>query len=976
MIQINKKIAAVVWATFFIFECVTLHARVDNFIAHKYSEGDFRLVDQQKSAVIYFDQNDYKVVDIAVHLLADDIRNVTGITPQLTANWDEVNSNVVIIGTIGRNDIIDDLIKTGRIDASRIDGQWESYALQVIESPTTKIQSALVIFGSDRRGTAYGVFELSKQIGVSPWYWWADVPFLQKDRLIIEHGFYSDGPPSVKFRGIFINDEDWGLKPWASKTFDPGLGDIGPKTYRRIFELLLRLRANHCWPAMHECIKPFNYYPENKQIADDYAIVMGSAHCEPLLFNNATEWNSNTMGEWRYDTNSESICDVLDRRIAENGKFENVYTVGMRGLHDAAMRGNLKLEQQVTLLEQAIADQRGILTKHINKKITDIPQVFIPYKEVLKLYNNGLKVPDDVTLMWVDDNFGYIRRLSNPIERDRSGGSGIYYHLSYLGPPHEYLWISSTAPALIWEEMTKAYQFDAREIWVANVGDIKPCEYAMSFFLDLAWDINMVNHSNISSHLLQWLTSIFSDEFSMDIFDIMHEFIALSFERKVEHLAFGEEFSFSDKTELWEDTEYSFVNYREAEKRLMRFQAISKRAVELSTKMPELLKPAYFELVYYPIVAGNYMNAKILLAQQNRWYAKQGRNMTNQLARQSQAYYDSVCIITDEYNKLLNGKWKYMMSWQQHPAGVYYKMPPLRNITLDKNAGMGVRVEGQHITQGINKSQALPCFNSLYNESHYVEIFNKGTMPFTWEASANQDWIQLSKSTGTTAAEERIWVSIDWSQAPANDSNGEIKIQGAGREEIIDVYAFHPSSPAKEDLLGVFVENAGVISIPAENYHRKLESEGITWETIPDLGLTGSSVTMFPATVEHGGGNHPDAPHLEYDIYTFNSGIIEIHTFVLPVFPINGFRWAHYSISIDDGRPQKRDISVPEKSSEWADNVRRNASKNITRHYLDKPGKHTVKLWKVDTGLVFDKIIIDFGGLKPSYLGPDETIIK
>jgi hypothetical protein len=964
-------------AFFLLISGCSLNVKVNDVVEQDYKEGDFKLVFNNTSAAISYDPNDYKVVEIAANLLAEDIKNVTGLMPPVYTDLKQIKGSAVIVGTIGHSKLIDRLIKEGKINHAGIMGQWETYALQVVEKPFPNINFALVIFGSDRRGTAYGVFELSKQIGVSPWYWWANVPVRKKKNLVIKKEFYSDGPPSVKYRGIFINDEDWGLKPWASKTFDPKLKDIGPKTYKKVFELLLRLKANHCWPAMHECTKPFNYYGDNKKIADDYAIVMGSAHCEPLLFNNATEWDTSKMGEWRYDTNKKNIYKVLDKRVSENGRFENVYTVGMRGIHDQEMKGNLKLEEQIALLEQVFADERKILTTHIDKKITEIPQVFIPYKEVLTLYNNGLKVPEDVTLMWVDDNYGYIRRLSNPLERKRPGGGGVYYHLSYLGPPHEYLWLFSTSPALIWEEMTKAYNFNARKVWIANVGDIKPCEYGMSFFLDLAWDINTVNHSNVSSHLSKWLASIFGREYSDELTAIMKEFYALGFERKPEFMGFGEQFSFSNMSELWEDTEYSFVNYREAERRLERFQLISDKAIKLYEKMPNHLKPAYFELVYYPVVAADYMNRKILLAQKNRWYAEQQRNSTNDIAQQVKSYYDKIRDITKQYNRLLNGKWKYMMSWKQNEYAVYYLMPPLQIIKIPKKAQMGLFVEGSKPSKGFNVAYTLPCFNSIYDQKYFFEIFNKGKTPFKFKVTPNQAWIKLSKSEGKIAKQQRIFVSIDWPLAPKQEMlKGQIQIQGAGSEETVYVNCFNPTAPARDELKDIFVEKNGVISISAENYSRKIEESFMSWETIDGLGLTGKSVTILPVTAGRINPWFDTSAHLEYDIYTYNSGVVEVHSFVLPVSAINSFRAAHYGISIDNEPRQIVDISAPEYSTKWMENVRRNASENITRHYINKPGKHTVKIWMVDTGMAIDKIIIDLGGFKLSYLGPEETRVR
>lgn len=962
---------------FLLISCSYLNAKVNDIVKQSYEEGDFKLVFNNTAAAVYYDPNDYNVVELAANLLAEDIKNVTGLIPPVYTDLKQIKDSVVIVGTIGHSKLIDRLIKEGKINHAGIAGQWETYALQVVEKPFPNIDSALVIFGSDRRGTAYGIFELSKQIGVSPWYWWADVPVQKKKNLVIKKGFYSDGPPSVKYRGIFINDEDWGLKPWASKTFDPELGDIGPKTYKKVFELLLRLKANHCWPAMHECTKPFNFYADNKKVADDYAIVMGSAHCEPLLFNNATEWDTNTMGEWRYDLNRENICKILDKRVSENGKFENVYTVGLRGMHDREMKGNLKLEERIALLEQVFEDERKILTAYIDKKITEIPQVFIPYKEVMTLYNNGLKVPEDVTLMWVDDNFGYIRRLSGPLESKRPGGAGIYYHISYLGPPHEYLWLCTTPPALIWEEMTKAYNFNARNVWIVNVGDIKPCEYDTSFFLDLAWDINTVDHTNISSHLSQWLASIFGKENAEELTAIMKEFYALSLERKPEFMSFGDEFAFFHTPELWQDTEYSFVNYREAERRLQRFENISNKAVKLYEKMPDNLKPAYFELVYYPVVASDYMNRKILLAQKNRWFAKQQRSDTNDIGLQVKDSYDKIHDLSEQYDRLLDGKWKYMLSEVQNKNAVYYKMPPLETIDVPQKAEMGIFVEGDTPDNSINYLHTLPCFNPIYDANYFVEIFNKGQSPFTWKAAPTAKWIKLSKSEGKVNTQQRVFVNIDWSKAPKQEQlQGTIEFQGAGGKETVYVNCFNPAKPAKSELKNIFVENDGVISVPAANYSRKVESAGVFWNVVDGLGLTGKSVIASPVTADSPYSSDKNSPRLEYDIFTFNSGIVEVHSFVLPVFPVNSFRSAQYAVSIDDGKPQCIDITTPEYSAQWKVNVRRNASKNITRHYIDRPGKHTLKIWAVDTGMAIDKIIIDLGGLKLSYLGPEETRVR
>ena len=290
------------------------------------------------------------------------------------------------------------------------------------------------------QGAAFGVFELSKRIGVSPWYWWADVQPEKRDNLFVRGGTIIDGPPSVKYRGIFLNDEDWGLKPWAAANMDTDIKDIGPKTYAKIFELLLRLKANFIWPAMHPCTKAFYYYKDNPKVADQYAIVVGSSHCEPMLRNNVDEWTDNFQteygkkpGPWRYDTNEKEIHRYWDDRAVESAKYESVYTIGMRGIHDGSMPGPKDEGEKIKLLDKVIADQRRILAARLKKPVEEIPQIFCPYKEVLRLYQKGLDLPDDVTNVWADDNHGYIRQLSTPGEQHRSGKSGVYYHLSYWG---------------------------------------------------------------------------------------------------------------------------------------------------------------------------------------------------------------------------------------------------------------------------------------------------------------------------------------------------------------------------------------------------------------------------------------------------------------------------------------------------------------------------------------------------------------
>jgi hypothetical protein len=422
---------------------------------------DIRLIDGQSVTDVYADPHDATVVNIAARLLSDDVERVTGHKPAVKNDPATLGKTAVLIGTIGHCPLIDRLIEANRLDVSHVRGQWEAYTLATLDSPLPGIDRALVIAGNDRRGTAYGVAELSEQIGVSPWYWWADVTPRHRASLAIKAGAHVVGPPAVKYRGIFINDEDWGLLPWAAKTFDPQFGNLGPKTYERVFELMLRLRANYLWPAMHPRSTPFGDVEANVKLADDWAIVMGSSHVEALL-RNTNDWKKLKLGDWRYDTNRDAILRYWEESPKQRGRYEGVWTIGMRGVGDSAMLGPTDVHDRVKLLERVFADQRALLAMYVNPNVEQVPQIFVPYKEVLPLYRAGLKVPDDVTLVWPDDNFGYLRELSTPAEQRRPGGSGVYYHISYYGPPGDYLWLCTTPPALIWEEMSKAYDNDAR----------------------------------------------------------------------------------------------------------------------------------------------------------------------------------------------------------------------------------------------------------------------------------------------------------------------------------------------------------------------------------------------------------------------------------------------------------------------------------------------------------------------------------
>jgi hypothetical protein len=514
-----RSLRLVTVSAYLLLHTISSQAQGTKLVSEKPGKGAFALA----NCSIMYDEADYIVIKKTADLLAKDIEAVTGNRPSVIIQ--KAQGSVILLGTLGKNKLIDQLVSNDKLDISGIKGGWEQFTIRRLQNPLPGIRQALIIAGSDRRGTAYGAFTLSEAMGVTAWECWADVPVKKQNQLYVVED-YTSKAPSIKYRGIFINDEDWGLKPWASNNYEKELGDIGPKTYARVCELLLRLKGNMFAPAMHSCAGAFYSHPESKVVADEYGIIITTSHCEPLLFNNASklEWDSKRDGEWNYATNKETIRKKLDDRVREASPYENIYTVGMRGLHDEGMRGNLSESEKVKVLEQVISDERDILKKYLKKPIDDIPQIFVPYKEALDLYNLGLEVPDDVTLVWTDDNYGYIKRLSNPEEQKRSGGAGVYYHASYLGAPHDYLWLCTTPPVLMYEELKKAYKTGADRYWLVNVGDIKPAELYMQTFFDFAWDIKRFDFTSINRHQSQFLARIFGANYENTFQDIRANF--------------------------------------------------------------------------------------------------------------------------------------------------------------------------------------------------------------------------------------------------------------------------------------------------------------------------------------------------------------------------------------------------------------------------------------------------------------------
>lgn len=657
--------------------------------AANHNEGEFVWYNGKQAITYSVSKSVSPVVTIALDMFTGDMKQVTGVLPQKTHTG---NTAIKIVQLDKNRSALKELLKQD-VPVDSLMSKKDAFFIKVTESSNKK---QLLVVGSDGRGTAYGILELSRLAGVSPWVWWGDVTPIKKNQLTLPADYTTFQSPSVEYRGIFLNDEDWSLQPWSWKNFEPSdtKGRIGARTYKEIFKLLMRLRANAIWPGMHGITTPFYFVPGAKEAADSCGIVIGTSHCEPLMRNNVGEWKVSERGEYNYITNRESVQSYWTERLKEAGRYENFYTIGMRGIHDSGMEGVKTLQEKTDALQQVINDQRTLLSKYVKKDVAKIPQAFVPYKEVLQIMENGLQVPDDITLIWCDDNYGYMTRLSDQEQQKRSGGAGVYYHLSYWGRPHDYMWLCTTQPGLVYSEMKQAYDCNARRLWIVNVHDLKPAAYDLELFLDMAWDINSVSPSTLVQHQKNWLCREFGTEAGEKLLPAMLEFYRLCGIRKPEFMGWNQvELDKKKYIKGWspiKNTDFSLTEFGgELDRYLESYESIKRILSEVEPIIPQERKDAFFAQIKYPVFGAAAMSTKMLEAQRARCIFP-GSCDTNLWTRESQLMnacaksikaYQEIRDLTDYYNhKLAGGKWKYSMCY--NPRDLYVFYPPTLPIWL------------------------------------------------------------------------------------------------------------------------------------------------------------------------------------------------------------------------------------------------------------------------------------------------------
>lgn len=919
----------------------------------------FSIVDKATAATVVYDASGEALVKKSAALLAGDIEKVTGKKPELVSSSNDLHGNVIIVATVDKSALIDRLVKAKKINVDAIRGQWERFIIQTIDKPFAGVDQALVIAGSDRRGAAYGVFTLSKEMGVSPWYWWADAPVNKKDALYADQITHVSDAPAIKYRGIFINDEAPALRNWAQQRF----GGFNHQFYEKVFELILRNKGNYLWPAMWRPAAFADDDPENMRLADEYGIVISTTHHEPMMRAH-DEWSRFNGGAWNYNTNKEKLQEFWRGGIKRMGSYESVVTLGMRGDGDEAMSEGTAVE----LLRNIITDQRKIIADITGKPAQETPQVWAVYKEVQDYYDKGLRVDDDILILLCDDNWGNLRILPKKEDLRREGGYGIYYHFDYVGGPVSYRWLNVTQIERVWEQMNLAYRWGVKDLWIVNVGDIKPMELPISFFLDFAWNPDAIRASDLPGYYLNWAKQQFGETYAEEIASI---------------LALYTKYNARRTPEMLKPDTYSLTSYREAETIVEEYRQLAARSRKIYDKLPESHKAAFYQLVLSPVELCSNLNEMYVAAGKNNRYAGQGRASANFYADKVKALFDRDAALTREFHERLEGgKWNHMMSqthigytsWNNPPVN---KMPAVSYVHVQDKPALGYSVE--HGPEpfwlgGMFNSREFAPFDPVNDQQYYVELFNKGTQTLSYTITRKDEWIRLSAEKGSFQYEEKVYVSIDWSKAPKGRAAGEIVISGAGENFTVKV-------PIRNDLpeAAGFVEDNGVVSIEAAHVTRKFDAKAIRWTVIPNLGRTASAITVEPANAPRQTPNDK-APRLEYAFTTFDEKELKVETYLSPTLNYQKNEGLKFAIAIDDEAPQIVNMHEGETVPDWeypewwnnsaGDHIRKKKSV----HKAVKPGTHTLKIWAIDPGVVFQKFVIDAGGLKPSYLGPPESL--
>jgi Glycosyl hydrolase family 115/Gylcosyl hydrolase family 115 C-terminal domain len=994
-----------------------------SYLASTPRPGSFPLVAGGRAATLVVSPEDHPGVVRVVDDLRADIERVTGVAPAVSLDEarNEARGEVVLVGTIGRSPLIDRLVSTGKLDVDGIAGRWETSLQQVVADPLPGVRRAFVIAGSDQRGTIYGAYDVSKQLGVSPWHWWDDVPAPHRDALHVLPGRHTQGTPAVKYRGIFINDENPNLGTWAPRFFGPGHAPCCPnglnhRFWEQVFETMLRLKANYLWPAVWG--RAFaEDDPLNHATAKAYGIVVGTSHEAPMM-RGIEEWNRHAVaavrdangtivtpgrdpyggtGEWSFRRNEAAVKAYWTdgvRRMVDEGT-EGVVTLGMRGNGDVSLPDG----DGIDLMQSIIASQRQILGEVTGADVTSVPQVWTLYKEVQRYWDRGLRAPDDVTVVFTDDNWGNMRKLPDQSLAPRAGGYGMYYHFDYVGGGRNYKWVDTANLVNTWEQLSTAYAYGVDRLWVANVGDLKTNELPTQFFLDYAWDPHRLTLDRLGAWEREYAAQNFGAGAAAAIGELLHEYGTLQSRRKPELLNRRISRNPATGAITYDDQGNPFYleNYAEHERVTAQWQRLAARAERIGRALPVSYQDAYYQLVRYQVTATANLYALRLAEFTNLRYAAQGRAATNDYAALTEARFADDLALADRWNnQIAGGKWRDFQlqphigygdvarygpnaSWQQPerdnvalPDEIF---PAVNRIDVPAAAELGVAIDGSTAWWPDSAAPAvLPELNPYSSQpAPYLEVFNRGATAFPYAIRPSVPWLTATPAAGRVDQQVRATLRVDWSRAPKGKTQVPVTVTGAGRTVEVQAVVNNVDLPRRTS---GFVEADGYVSIEADHYARAVGGPGVSWRRLPDIGRTGAGMTPAPVTAASRtpGG---DGPRLEYTVNLTTTGPVTVWAYLSPR---NNVLWGdglRYAISVDDGPPQIVNINTGADDSAmnrpWERNTSDNVNRTATTHEITTPGRHTLTFWMVDPTVVLQNLIVDTGGLRPSYLGPPES---
>lgn len=978
----------------FLFACVAAQAKpvdtkylsnVPQYVLHESAPGAFRLAAGGTAASILVSGEDWQGVVRAAGDLGQDIGRVTGTAAQVV-KADTPRQGSIIVGTIGKSPLIDGLVKAGKLDVDGVRGQWESFVIETVDG-------SLVVAGSDKRGTIYGIYDISEKIGVSPWYWWADVVPRKSASLYVKNGRYVQPSPKVKYRGIFINDEWPSFGGWATAKF----GGLNAKMYAHMFELLLRLKANYLWPAMWDTA--FNEDdPKNPELADMYGIVMGTSHHEPMMrAHKEYTRRRGEVGEWNYATNKARLDSFFTAGLRRNKAYDNIITIGMRGDGDVAMSDGGD-QENMRVLADVVKGQREIIRNVYGCDPSEVPQLWAIFTEVQRYYDKGFTVPDDVLLLFCDNNWGYLRRTGSKKELNRKGGMGLYYHIDMNGGPWNDRWVTTTTAPKLREQLHLAYRTGIDDLWIINVGDLKPKEMPIDFIMRYAWNPDLIKTGCEQAYLTEWAAQCFGDDLSADVADIVARYTKYNLWRKAEVQVPGI---------------FSIANHREADRVDSLWLSLEEKAEAVRRQVPGESLDAYYQLVYYPAVASSGVARMYNAVARNRAFARQGRPQAAAWQQLAESLFERDRRLTAYYNDTLaGGKWKNMMQ-DKHIGYTKWSMPDdnilprMKAVTPVEGAQMGVVAEGNEHADNYNSALALPVFDSMLDQNYYIDVFNRGTAGFQFTATCSEPWVKLSESKASidgADGERRILVSIDWSKAKTGCNEATVTLEGGGKAVDVAVKAVKGDAP---EVKGRFFGNlsGAEFSVPAHMFSRNLTGEGQSWTLLPGLGRGEGCMGAGDVCRQAGGDLTSNRPTLEYQMLLPDTNVVTLCICILPVQDVQPERGLRLAVQIDGQKPvvldarqgfvdtfaeyTKENLALSpnlkplpevektiiltgygqERRNEVFDNMRWLTA----RLPVAGGGLHTLKIMMVDPEVVLERIIVNPDNAHPSYFGAPET---